>query len=185
MRRRRRRGGTVSATAAAVIQQTLTMTACDAGGLRRHEFIVGETRRVSVRAMTRPKPVVVDRDQPTTGRLQRQATGSAGPATAAERPVERLAELGAQRRVEDEVNSAVDHDEQVAEVAADGQLEPACLGQCARRRDHVDAVELQDGLGQLADEEDDDDADQHHRDVLLRGLTICAPRRLTLHADPP
>jgi len=138
------------------------MTGCNPGGLCSHiKFIVvlTETCRVSVR-LTTSMLIVVDCHQ--FSGVQRHAgdtTAAWRAPTATERPLERLSELGAESRVEHEIHGAVDHHEQVAEVAADRQLQSACRGQCAWRGDQVDGVQLLDGLRQLTDEEDDDDAD--------------------------
>jgi len=89
-------------------------------------------------------------------RAQPGEVGSAGTArlphiTRAEREEERLSKLGAERGVQDEVDCAVDDDEQVAEVSADRQLQLTGGGHRARRGNQVDGVELLDGLRQLAD----------------------------------
>jgi len=76
----------------------------------------------------------------------------------AERLLERLSKLDAERRVQHEVHSAVDYHQQIAEVAADGELVSAGGGQPARRHE-IDGVELLDSLRQLTDKEYNDDSD--------------------------
>ena len=93
-----------------------------------------------------------------------------------------MSELGAERRVQYEVDGAVDDHQQVAEVGADRQAERAAGRELAVRRDQVDCVEFLDGLRQLTDEKYDNYTDQHHRDAMFGHVTVRCAHRLTLHS---
>jgi len=122
------------------------------GSLRGGHVFVAKIRQDDPWATTTVKIAVVVRHQ-GSGQRHRGDAGLAGPtwlpsgvAAAAERPLERPSKLGAERRVEDEVDGAVDYDEQVAQVAADLQPQSVRRRQRSRCGDEVDGVEFEDGL---------------------------------------
>ena len=95
------------------------------------------------------------------------AVGAAGSgAGGAEETLKRRTELGTERRVEDEVDRTVGHDEQVEEVGADAKNDALLAGGSQPGDGQVDDVQVLDRLWQLAQEEHDDDADEHQGDPL-------------------
>lgn len=84
----------------------------------------------------------------------------------AEDPEEGQTEFRAERRIENEVDRAVDHHEEIEVIS--GDLQDSLLPPSDQTRSlQIDSAQSLNGLRQLTDDEDDDDDDQHDRYALL------------------